>query len=232
MFIKCVMFCAGVLMGANVFAHVSIVSGPFFVGSRSIVTLSVPHGCDGYDTIRVEVDIPESFTSIRPLDSVFGSATFETRDDGSISKILWTKPLGAGKDSDTHYYTMSFRAVLPDTPFAKAYLPTVQHCVDESGEPLSVSWDEVSDAHGDHGGSTKPAPSLTLMPVRHPGWNQYVTTTGQHLHDMSLFSDAEIVWWNDAAYSSNPVTLQMIEAEVNVGVLSEIHDNATFWVKY
>ncbi|WP_158643540.1 hypothetical protein [Ketobacter alkanivorans] len=49
---------------------------------------------------------------------------------------------------------------------------------------------------------------------------------------MSLFSDAEIVWWNDAAYSSNPVTLQMIEAEANVCVLSEIHDNARFRVKY
>ncbi|MGD8863022.1 MAG: hypothetical protein PVI30_23615 [Myxococcales bacterium] len=46
------------------------------------------------------------------------------------------------------------------------------------------------------------------------------------------FADAQIVWSGDAAYSSNPATADMIDAEDGVSVLESIEAGAEIWVKY
>jgi len=212
-------------------SDVSVSSGPAFANENTMISLSVPHGCEGEDTVRIEVMIPETLTGVRPQDVVFGLADIEADDLGNVIKIVWSKPEGEGRESDTHFYEVSFRARMPDQPFTKVHLPTTQYCLNALGEELAVSWTTISDSH-DHNGVDKPAPAMMIYPARHPGWNQYSTTTGQHLHDMSIFDDAEILWWNKAAYSSNPAIMQMIEADSDTSTLTEIHDNATIWVKY
>ncbi|MGB3621085.1 MAG: DUF1775 domain-containing protein, partial [Ketobacter sp.] len=221
------------ILSGSALSHVGVASGPAFAGDRTIVDLSVPHGCDGMDTLRVEVDIPEQFTSVQPIDNVFGPATFETNSEGGISKIIWTKPVENALAADDHYYKLSFRATLPDAPFTVAALPTTQYCQTPDGNETFVSWDELpaEGGHDHHAAGSHPAPTLMIFPQRFPGWNQYVAP--DHLHDMSIFDDAEIVWKNDVeAYSANPVTLQMIESDADVSVLGQIHPGETFWVKY
>ena len=47
-------------------AHVSASASSTAAGSYSIVTFSVPHGCDGSPTTAIEIDIPETILSVTP----------------------------------------------------------------------------------------------------------------------------------------------------------------------
>lgn len=231
----------GCLLSSSVLAHVSVVSAPVFADKTGVVELAVPHGCtvgDAHlDTLRVDVILPASLTNIRPVYGELGNVSITTEGSGAsaVTKLVWSKPAGTGLPGDTHYYSVKFRARMPNAPFSQIALPTTQYC-QHGDEEVSVSWDQVNSSEHDHGGSAStgdnPAPILVVYPVRYPGWNRYTTAAGQHLHDMRIFKDAEIVWWNNAAYSSNPVTQAMITADPDVTPLSEIHDDATFWVKY
>lgn len=222
-------FTGSVLFFSQAQAHVSVISPPAMVGTTSTVELGVGHGCEDKDVARVEVVIPAEMTSIRPRDALFGPATFEKDDTGRITKIIWTKPQGAVLPADTHYYTVSFRAKMPDTPFKMVYLPTTQFCKADNGDELAVAWDQITTDHASHA-TSKPAPAMLIFPVRYAGWNQF--TTQEHLHDMSVFKDAQIVWKGSAAYSSNPVTTQMIQNDSSLTPLSEIHPGDSFWVKF
>ncbi|WP_170252824.1 DUF1775 domain-containing protein [Colwellia echini] len=236
--LKTSLLASSCMVAAAAQAHVSIASGPHFVNKSSIIELSIPHGCTdevsgSEDTVRIVAKVPSSITSVYAIDAVFGQATVVAMEgEHSYNEITWVKAAGTERDSDTQYYKVSFRGKLPDAAFSTVFIPTTQYCINDSEQEISVSWDVESGGH-DHSSSTEgnPAPSLMVMPARSPGWNQYTTGTDQHLHDMSIFNDAEIVWWDDAAYSSNTVTQELIEAE-GKSTLSEIHDNASFWVKY
>ncbi|MBU2894214.1 DUF1775 domain-containing protein [Colwellia sp. D2M02] len=219
-------------------AHVGVASGPHFANKTSIIELSIPHGCTdevsgSEDTVRIVAKVPSSITSVHAIDAVFGQATAVFVDgEHSYNEITWVKTPGTERDSDTQYYKVAFRGKLPDATFSTVFIPTTQYCINDIEQEISVSWDVESSGHDHHGGGEgNPAPSLMVMPARTPGWNQYTTGADQHLHDMSIFNDAEIVWWDDAAFSSNVVTQELIEAE-GKAALSEIHDNASFWVKY
>lgn len=223
-------FGGSVLFFSQAQAHVSVISPPAMVDATSTVELGVPHGCEGKDVSRVEVTVPENFTSIRPRDALLGPATFEKDEaTGRITKIIWTKPQGAVLPADTHYYTVSFRAKMPNTPFATVYLPTTQYCKGDNGEELAVAWDQISTDHSNHD-TSKPAPAMLIFPVRYAGWNQF--SSQEHLHDMTVFKDAQIVWKGNAAYSSNPVTTQMIQNDSSLTPLTEIHPGDSFWVKF
>ncbi|MBU2869909.1 DUF1775 domain-containing protein [Colwellia sp. E2M01] len=224
------------LITTAIHAHVGVASGPHFVNKTSVIELSIPHGCTddvsgSEDTVRIVAKVPSSITSVHAIDAVFGQAT-AAAVDADYNEITWVKTAGTERDSDTQYYTVSFRGKLPDAAFSTVFIPVTQYCINDNDVEISVSWDTEASGH-DHSSSAQgnPAPSLMVMPARSPGWNQYTTDSDQHLHDMSIFNDAEIVWWNDEAYSSNVVTQQLIEAE-GKSSLSEIHDSATFWVKY
>lgn len=47
-------------------AHVSAGASSTAAGSRTVVTFSVPHGCEGSPTQVVTIDIPESIVSVTP----------------------------------------------------------------------------------------------------------------------------------------------------------------------
>ncbi|MGN6273586.1 MAG: YcnI family protein [Protaetiibacter sp.] len=47
-------------------AHVSASASSTAAGSYSIVTFSVPHGCDGSPTTAIEIEIPETILAVTP----------------------------------------------------------------------------------------------------------------------------------------------------------------------
>ena len=47
-------------------AHVSAGASSTAAGSYTIVTMSVPHGCDGSPTTKITIDIPEDILSVTP----------------------------------------------------------------------------------------------------------------------------------------------------------------------
>jgi hypothetical protein len=82
----------------------------------------------------------------------------------------------------------------------------------------------------DGGVEPEPAPGLLILPARSPGWNRY--TAADDITDLSVFDDAEIVWVGDEAYSSNPLTAELIADEEGVAPLVDITAGAEVWVKY
>lgn len=224
-------------------SHVSVdtTQGPAIAGTSHLVTLNVPHGCDGADIFRIEVQIPEGFLLSRPVDGDFGTATVfkETLTEPfvkhgktyteDVRTIIWEKPEDKIKAGDTHLYRVSFRATMPDTPFATTYLKTIQTCKMPDGSEQSLEWVGTG-GHDSHGSTESPAPALVIYPARNPGWNQY--TVNEHVHDLSIFKDAEIVWSGPLAYSANPLTATMIQKEKNVDLLEMIHPGTEIWVKY
>lgn len=223
--------CLGWTLAVAAQAHVSVTTSPIYAGKSAEIVLSVPHGCESskYDTQRVEVEIPTELAGIRPADNVFGRAVPVTDTTGKVTRLVWSKPSDAPAHGDTHLYNFSFRATLPSTPFQTVYLDTTQYCKNDKGEEISVAWKG-------HGETTvtpapEPAPSFVILPSRAPGWNKY--TTNLHIHSLSIFKDAEIVWLDDRskAYSVNAITAGWLAAE-KIPLLEMIDEGQTFWVKY
>ncbi|KFA91307.1 YcnI family protein [Archangium violaceum] len=224
---------ATVLLCHTAQAHISVTSGPAFAAKSQELTFKVGHGCNGADTYRVEIRIPDGVGGVRPLDSTFGKAVVSKDGTGKITSVTWTKAAADVLPSDTQLYKFTLNAALPDTPFTPLFFPTIQTCRAADGTESTTEWVGTSTEHNHlrpEDSSAYPAPYVFLLPARTPGWNKY--TVEQHVHDLSVFADAQIVWAGSAAYSANPSTLQLIEKEPNTQVLSAIHPGTEIWVKY
>jgi len=214
-------------------AHVSVTSDTAFAGSYYEATMAIPHGCDGDDTYKIVVTVPGAFGKVRTVQSTFGPGTVETQMNGETVTgytITWEKD-GDIVASDDQAYNIGFRTKLPDSPFTTAYFPTIQYCRDdETLEESSSEWVGTSGHDHDSTSDKLPAPSLFIYPKRYQGWNLY--TVNEHVHDLTVFDDAEVVWLGTSAYSSNPITREMIENDTDTSVLEQIHPGSEIWVKY
>lgn len=56
----------GLLAAAPALAHVSVSPSSGSAGSYTVLTFSVPHGCEGSATTKVAVNIPEQIVSVTP----------------------------------------------------------------------------------------------------------------------------------------------------------------------
>ena len=218
---------ATLLLGTAAFGHIGV-SGTGVANTAQIVTFTIGHGCEGQDTQSVTVDIPASVTSVRAIADGAFPITSTTSADGRVTSVTWTKAAGTVLASDSNYYTVSFRARLPDAPFTKLFFPAHQRCTDADGtsNPTVVDW--VAAPGGADAG--EPAPGLNILPARSPGWNKY--TVPAAVTDLAIFRDALIVWKGTAAYSANPATVAQIEAEEGVTLLTTLAAGDEIWVKY
>jgi uncharacterized protein YcnI len=210
-------------LSATALAHIEI-PAPGFAGTNQIVTFNVAHGCTGSDTYAVEITIPKEVTTVRAIPNAFGDAQLETDDTGAVTKVIWKKP--DVRKADDEYYQLQLRIAVPDAPFTTLSFPTLQRCRSAAGKESETEWVGPPDATGD----VEPAPHLTILPPRAPGWNKF--TNPQAISDLSIFDDAEIVWVGDSAYSSNPAVASLIEAEDGVSTLKKIAKHSEIWVKY
>jgi len=208
-------------------AHVSIASGPAFANATQEVTFGVGHGCQGADTYRVQIEIPAGVTSIRPETSDFGQVDVETDAAGTVVAVTWTKS-DAVLDADTQYYKLLLRLKAPDRPFTTVYLPAHQTCRAADGTETTVDWVGIDEAEGS---TVEPAPALRILPARFPGWNKF--TLASAVSDLKgFFSDAEIVWAGNKAYSVNPTTTELIAGTSGVSALTSLSVGDEIWVKY
>ena len=212
-------------------AHVSV-SGAAYANQNALLTFGVGHGCEGADTVAIEVSIPKEVTGVRIMPSgVFPTAEVKTDDAKIVTAVVWTKD--TARATDDGYYQLQIRAKLPDAPFTTVVFPTKQTCKAADGTELVTNWaatpEEVAGLpEGEEG--PEPAPALVVLPVRAPGWNKFTTKVA--INDLKIFNDAEIVWVGDAAYSGNPTTAAQIKNEDDVTELTKIAANAEIWVKY
>lgn len=214
---------------ALVHAHVSLTSGPGFANQTQILTFGVGHGCEGADTVRVEVSIPKEVTSVRPMANSWGDPQVKTDDAGLVTSVVWSKD--KARDKDDSFYQVALRIKVPDAPFTTVYFPAKQICRGTDGKETTVDWAALpGDAPAAGGEESTPAPALMILPVRYPGWNKI--TVSADVTDLKIFDDAQIVWQGNAAYSSNPATKEQIKGEKDVTTLTEIKSGSEIWVKY
>ncbi|MCF6378702.1 YcnI family protein [Nocardioides KLBMP 9356] len=155
-------------------AHVSASVTEASAGAYTVLTLSVPHGCEGSPTTRIEVQVPESVFSVTPTRNPFYDleATIEKLDEPvtdahgneiteRTSTISYTAstPLPDGQ-RDT--FELSFQ--VPDAEGEVLAFPTIQTC--EKGE---TAWTQIPTAGQDEDELESPAPSFTILPASGEG---------------------------------------------------------------
>jgi periplasmic copper chaperone A len=207
-------------------AHVAVASGPGFADTTQEVTFGIGHGCEGLDTYSIKIEIPTDVLSVRAIDSLLGPANVVTDESGLVTSVTWTKPAISEDVRDVEYHKVALRLRVPNQPFSTLYFPTRQICRDALGVETVVDWIST-----DPESEAEPAPGLTILPKRFAGWNKF--TIGAAISDLSVFfSDALIVWKDDAAYSMNPLTTELIAETEDVTALTELEAGDEIWVKY
>lgn len=220
---------AALLISSTALAHVSV-SGPGFADTTQVLTFAVGHGCEGSDTVAIEVSIPDEVTTVRALvgPDGFGQPVL-TRDDAEvITKVTWTK--AEAEAGDDRYYQFGLRIRVPNMPFETLLFPTKQTCRNADGDEIVADWALSPEEAAEGGDHALEAPALKILPPRKAGWNKY--TVEDKIEDLSIFDDAQIVWLGDDAYSSNEATKELIESDDDVGELTEIAAGSEIWVKY
>lgn len=210
--------------------HVSVTSGNGIANTTQEVSLGVGHGCEGADTLSVRTTIPAGVTGVRALTSDFGKATVGLNDAGFASSITWERPASEVMAVDTNYYKLVMRVKLPNAPFTVLYFPTDQTCLQSDGGTLVTPWTNTS---GMPPGPTdpEPAPAVAIVPPHKPGWNKLTVPVA--VDNLALFfSDAQIVWKGNQAFSPNASVTELIAATAGVSGLGALAAGDEIWVKY
>lgn len=153
-------------------AHVTVSTDNPTAGGYALLTIKVPHGCEGAPTNRLEVKFPDGVTSFAPERNPFWTAKVNLKQldepiDGghgekiteSIDTVVYTAktPLPDG-ELDLLPASIKF----PDTE-GPLYFPIVQTCVGGGTAP----WNQIPEEGGDEPES--PAPSVTLVKATEGG---------------------------------------------------------------
>lgn len=206
-------------------AHIGV-DGRLTAGANAIVTFGVSHGCEGVDTVRVRIAIPEEVIAVRGITSAWGEGTFERDETDRVVAVTFEK--AEARAIDDQYYQFALRIAAPDAAFTTLYFPITQTCRTPEGVESEVLWDDIG-GHDDPA-VEDPAASAVVFPERTLGWNRY--TVPAEIHDLAIFDDARIVWAGTAAYSANAETTALIESDPDVDALEEIPAGQEIWVLY
>jgi len=149
-------------------AHVSLDADSTAAGSYALLTLNVPHGCEGAATTTVSMQVPASITAVTPtvhpgwtiekvtqkLDTPVqteGGKTLTTRD----AEVVWTARMPL---PDGYRDALSLQLQIPEAAAGQQLaFPTVQTCT--KGE---TAWVQVPAPGQDHDELEHPAPVLTV----------------------------------------------------------------------
>lgn len=162
---------AGVLavgIGLPASAHVTATASDTAEGAHTVVTLSVPHGCDGSATTSVAVQIPESITAVTPTRNPLYEITTvsedlaEPMDDGHgglyttrVSQVIFDAETPLPDDLRD---TLELEMTLPEGAAGTTlHFPAVQTC--EDGEN---AWIDIPAPGQDPHELDFPAPAVTV----------------------------------------------------------------------
>jgi periplasmic copper chaperone A len=194
----------GALMGlglAAASAHVEATPDSTAANSYSLLTFSVPHGCDGSATTKLTITLPEEINAATPTvnpnwtisETTEKLATPKKLATGSFinertSQIIYT----AKTPLDPHQRdTFVLSLQLPDTAGKTIYFPTLQNCV--KGQ---TDWKDIP-AKGQTEDDVKaPAPSVEVTAA--------MAGADDHAHGAADAADAAAVTTTDDGGSQAP----------------------------
>lgn len=153
-------------------AHVTIDPSTTAAGSLAVLTVTVPHGCDGSPTTAVTVSVPPEVVEVGVAPAAGAPATAwatevrteplaepATAHDGTTltERVALVTFRAATPLPDGEQGVVALEVRLPDAEGATLAFPTVQTC--EQGE---VAWIEVAAAGAGTDGLARPAPTLAV----------------------------------------------------------------------
>lgn len=173
---------AGVLAlaAAPASAHVTISPSTTAAGAYTVLTVSVPHGCDGSATTRIAIKMPDAINAVTPTRNPFWTVDkrMQTLDEPvtdahgnqvteRVDQVVYTArtPLPDGQRD-----TFELSLQLPEDAGATLVFPIVQTC--EQGE---TGWTEVAADGQDPEALEHPAPLVTTTSAEAAD-----ATDGQH----------------------------------------------------
>ncbi|WP_183101571.1 YcnI family copper-binding membrane protein, partial [Nocardioides pelophilus] len=143
-------------------------------GSYAVLTVSVPHGCDGSATTKIAIDLPEPIHAVTPTRNPFWTVEKEmeqldepiTDAHGNeiterVDQVVYTArtPLPEGQRD-----TFELSLQLPDAEGETLAFPILQTC--EEGE---TGWTEVAADGQDEDDLERPAPLVTITAAEGDG---------------------------------------------------------------
>ncbi len=152
-------------------AHVTISASDTRAGAFAVLTVSVPHGCDGSPTTEVAIRLPDAITEVTPTRNAFYDLEVVTSkldepitaEDGDeiterVSQVTYTakEPLPDGQ-RDAFELSLQIPA---DAAGETLAFPTVQTCVTGS-----TAWTEVPADGGSADDLEHPAPAFVVRPA-------------------------------------------------------------------
>lgn len=155
------------LTAAPAAAHVTISPSTTEAGAYAVLTVSVPHGCDGSPTTRIAIDLPDEIYAVTPTRHPFWDAetVMEQLDEPisdahgneiteRVDQVVYTA-LTPLPDGQRDAFELSLQ--LPDAAGETLAFPVVQTCRD--GE---TGWTEVAADGQDAEELEHPAPLVTV----------------------------------------------------------------------
>ncbi|GAB3615454.1 hypothetical protein GCM10027416_00110 [Okibacterium endophyticum] len=135
-------------------AHVGVTPSSTAAGSSTVLTFSIPHGCDGASTTQLTFEIPDRISSVTP--TVNPNWTIEKVSEGDrVSSVVYTAvtPL-----DDGYRDAVELSLHLPEDAEGETIaFPVTQTC--EVGE---IAWTEIAGAGEDPHDLESPAPAITV----------------------------------------------------------------------
>ncbi|NYE95831.1 uncharacterized protein YcnI [Psychromicrobium silvestre] len=158
---------------ASASAHVSVDASSTSANSYSLLTFSVPHGCDGSATTKIAISLPESIDDATPTVNPNWTvakvteklAQPKTLENGSkvterTSQIVYTAKTPLDPELRD---TLVLSLQLPDGSGTQLNFPVLQSCV--KGQ---TNWATVVPAGQDDEAVQDPAPAITLTAATDP----------------------------------------------------------------
>jgi uncharacterized protein YcnI len=124
-------------------------------GGYGAVFIRVPHALAGLNTTKVEVQIPEGVTAVKPQ-RVTGwtESTTLTEDGKNVATVIWD----GGNLPNTSFADFGISVKFPATPDVTLYFKTVQTLNDGS----TLAWIEIPAAGVNPHSLAKPAPGVKI----------------------------------------------------------------------
>lgn len=179
-------------------AHATFIESSVKAESYVVMSLQVPHGCDGKATNEVRMELPEGFVFAKPqpkpgwtLEIIEGDYKKSYDNHGSTAtsgpmEIRWT----GGDLPDAYYDTFVVRGKISGIEGGTVLaFPATQMC----GNEASVAWTEVAAPGTDPHSLESPAPTVTVMAqeatghdAMHGGHGQAADAARSEVGDLEL----------------------------------------------
>ncbi len=169
-------------------AHVSITPEATAAGSFTVVTVSVPHGCEGSPTTKVAIQIPEDILAVTPTRNPYYDVAKKMQKLSEpvkdahgnevterVGSVVYTAkaPL---PDGQRDAFELSLQ--LPDKAGEELAFPAIQTCA--KGE---TAWTEVPTGDQDEEDLEHPAPAFEITDAVEEGSEESATASPVEVED-------------------------------------------------